>query len=91
VGLARALYGTPKLVILDEPNSNLDEAGEQALVESLNRLKAMGATTIMITHKPSLLYTVDKILVLENGEQTRFGSRDEVFGQMMGDVNAKHS
>lgn len=91
VGLARALYGEPKLVILDEPNSNLDEAGEQALVAALNTLKQMGATTIMITHKPSLLYTVDKILVLENGEQARFGSRDEVFEQMMGDVNAKHN
>ena len=89
VGLARALYGNPKLVILDEPNSNLDEAGEMALVGALKKLKEMGATTIMITHKPSLLYTVDKILVLGNGEQTRFGSRDEVFGQLMGDVNAK--
>lgn len=91
IGLARALYGTPKLVVLDEPNSNLDEAGEQALVGALNTLKQMGATTIMITHKPSLLYTADKILVLENGEQARFGSRDEVFGQMIGDVNAKHN
>jgi ABC-type protease/lipase transport system fused ATPase/permease subunit len=51
----------------------------------------MGATTILITHKPSLLSTVDKILMLENGEQARFGSRDEVFEQMMGDVNAKHN
>ncbi|MBC2704938.1 type I secretion system permease/ATPase [Desulfobacula sp.] len=91
VGLARALYGNPKLVILDEPNSNLDEAGEKALAGALKTLKKMGSTTIMITHKPSLLSTADKILVLENGEQTRFGSRDEVFGQMMGDVNAKHN
>lgn len=91
VGLARAFYGNPKLVILDEPNSNLDEAGEQALVGALKNFKALGATTIMITHKPSLLYTVDKILVLKDGEQVRFGDRDEVFGQMMGDVNAKHN
>jgi ATP-binding cassette, subfamily C, type I secretion system permease/ATPase len=91
VGLARALYGDPKLVILDEPNSNLDEAGELALAGALTTLKKMGATTIMITHKPSLLSAVDKILVLENGEQARFGSRDEVFGQMMGDVNANNS
>ncbi|SDT84642.1 ATP-binding cassette, subfamily C, EexD [Desulfobacula phenolica] len=91
VGLARALYGNPKLVILDEPNSNLDEAGEQALLGALKNLKEMGATTIMITHKPSLLYTVDKILVLKNGEQARFGDRDEVFGQMMGDVNANYN
>ncbi|MBU0970240.1 MAG: type I secretion system permease/ATPase, partial [Proteobacteria bacterium] len=89
VGLARALYGNPKLVILDEPNSNLDEAGEQALVGALRQLKASKATTIMITHKPSLLYTVDKILVLENGEMVRFGDRDAVFGQMMGDDACK--
>ncbi len=91
VGLARALYGNPGLVILDEPNSNLDEEGERALMSALKTLKEMGATTIMITHKPGLLYTVDKILVLENGEQARFGSRDEVFGQLTGDVNAKHN
>ena len=83
VGLARALYGNPKLVILDEPNSNLDEAGEQALMGALRELKAMGATTIMITHKPALLSTVDKILILENGEMIRFGDRNEVFGQMV--------
>ena len=89
VGLARALYGSPKLVILDEPNSNLDEAGEQALVEALQCLKTMGATTIMITHKPSLLNTVDKILVLQNEQQPRFGSREEILGQMVGDSECK--
>ena len=83
VGLARALYGSPRLVILDEPNSNLDEAGEKALVGALGNLKEMGATTIMITHKPSLLYTVDKVLMLERGEQKRFGARDEIFGQIL--------
>jgi len=91
VGLARALYGTPKLVILDEPNSNLDEAGEQALIKALKNLKQMGATTIMITHKPNLLYTVDKILVLQQGQQVRFGDRDEVVGELMGGVNATHN
>jgi len=90
VGLARALYGDPKLVILDEPNSNLDEAGEEALVGALRELKASKATTIMITHKPSLLSTVDKIMVLENGEMARFGERDEVFGQMMGENKCKN-
>jgi len=84
VGLARALHGDPKLVVLDEPNSNLDEAGEQALVRALQGLKQRGATTIMITHKTSLLSTVDKILVLQNGEQALFGSRDEVLGQLTG-------
>lgn len=83
VGLARALYGNPKLVILDEPDSNLDEAGEQALVGALRHLKAMGAAVIMITHKPNLLSTVDKILVLENKRQVLFGDRDMVFNRMM--------
>lgn len=91
VGLTRALYGTPRLVILDEPNSNLDEAGEQALIKALKNLKQMGATTIMITHKPNLLYTVDKILVLQQGQQVKFGDRDEVAGQLMGGMNAAHS
>ena len=85
VGLARALFGNPRLVILDEPNANLDQAGEQALVRALDLLKAAGTTTIMITHKPELLYAADRILVLEAGRMVRFGSRDEVFGQMIGD------
>lgn len=83
VGLARALYDNPKLVILDEPNSNLDEAGEQALAGALQQLKAMGATTIIISHKPSLLSTADKILVLEKGEMVKFGNKNEVFGQLV--------
>lgn len=85
VGLARALFGDPRLVILDEPNSNLDKSGDQALSCALDLLKSTGTTTIMITHKPELLYAADKILVLESGRMARFGSRDEVFGQMMGD------
>ncbi|WP_020588598.1 type I secretion system permease/ATPase [Desulfobacter curvatus] len=78
VGLARALYGNPGLVILDEPNSNLDQAGEDALVLALQHLKLMGTTTIMITHKPSLLNAVDKIMMLKNGNQIIFGTRQEV-------------
>lgn len=80
VGLARALYGNPKLVVLDEPNSNLDQDGENALIEALNQLRSNRVTTIMITHKPSLLATVDKILLLRNGEQIQFGDRDSFLG-----------
>jgi PrtD family type I secretion system ABC transporter len=90
VGLARALYGDPKLVILDEPNSNLDDAGEQALTKALQNLKHRGATTIMITHKLSLLSEVDKILVLRQGEQILFGNRDEVLQQLTGATTCKH-
>lgn len=85
VGLARALFGDPRLVILDEPNANLDDAGERALVHALELLKTAGTTTIMITHKPELLYAADRILLLKAGRMVRFGSREEVFGQMMGD------
>lgn len=85
VGLTRALYGNPKLVILDEPNSNLDEAGELALIAALEQLKQMGASTIMITHKLSLLYTVDKILVLQKDQPARFVNKDEFFRQMAGE------
>ncbi|MEA1969307.1 MAG: type I secretion system permease/ATPase [Thermodesulfobacteriota bacterium] len=83
VAFARALYGNPALVILDEPNSNLDEAGEKSLVHALKQLKIMGTTVIMITHKPDLLSGVDKILVLshpqDQGSVADFGNRDEVF------------
>ena len=84
IGLARALYGDPRLIILDEPNSNLDEEGERALVAALHRLRDKGATTIMITHKMSLLSAVDTILVLHNGNQALFGARDEVLAHLTG-------
>lgn len=79
VGLARVFYGTPRLVILDEPNSSLDERGERALVQALSELKAKEVTTIMVTHKPSLLATMDKILLLKDGQVAMFGPRDEIF------------
>jgi PrtD family type I secretion system ABC transporter len=87
VGLARALYGNPSLIILDEPNSNLDEAGELALADALKRLKEQGTTVIMITHKPALLSSVEKILVLKKGSTPDFGTRDEMFNRALtGDI-----
>ncbi|MGM0394511.1 MAG: type I secretion system permease/ATPase [Thermodesulfobacteriota bacterium] len=83
VALARALYKSPKLVILDEPDSNLDETGEAALLAALKHLKQMGTTTIMITHKPFLLHAVDKILILREGAMAGFGDKDTIFAQMM--------
>jgi ABC-type protease/lipase transport system fused ATPase/permease subunit len=83
VALARALYGGPKLVILDEPDANLDEAGEKALMAALSHLKQQGVTTIMITHKPALLQAVDKILVLQEGRMTGFDDKTKIFGKMM--------
>ena len=83
VGLARVFYGDPKLVILDEPNSNLDERGEKALLQALMQLKNSGVTTIMVTHKPSLLSFVDKVLLLKDGRMAMFGPREAVFQKMM--------
>lgn len=78
IGLARAVYGDPKLVVLDEPNSNLDDQGEQALLVALEALKQKGTTVILITHKKPILRLVDKILVLAEGQAVAFGLRDDV-------------
>jgi ATP-binding cassette subfamily C protein len=78
VALARALHGDPFLVVLDEPSSNLDNEGEDALHQSVLRLKARGAAVILIAHRPSALAACDKVLVLANGVQQAFGPRDEV-------------
>lgn len=78
IGMARALYGKPALVVLDEPNSNLDDAGELALVQAVRRLKADGCTVVLVTHRPNVLNAVDKLLFLRDGVQHLFGPRDQV-------------
>ena len=78
IALARALYGDPFLVVLDEPNANLDSEGEAALQEVLSKLKARGAIVIIISHRPSALEKCDKILVLSNGAQQAFGLRTAI-------------
>ena len=78
IALARALYGDPFLVVLDEPNSNLDSEGELALRQAIADLKARGAIVVLIAHRPSVLAVCDHILVLANGEQKDFGPRDEI-------------
>ncbi|MDA8403359.1 MAG: type I secretion system permease/ATPase [Desulfobacteraceae bacterium] len=83
VALARAFYGNPRLIVLDEPNSNLDEAGERALQAALAKLKQKKTTVIMVTHKPSLLVSVDKVLMLHDGQVVMFGPREEVFKRLM--------
>ena len=84
IGLARAVYGDPRLVVLDEPNANLDQLGETALIQTVNTLKEHGATVIIIAHRPSVLRNVDKILVLHEGQVRFFGTRDEVMAQLAG-------
>ncbi|GAB7528551.1 alkaline protease secretion ATP-binding protein AprD [Pseudomonas sp. 3A(2025)] len=78
IGLARALYDAPALVVLDEPNSNLDEAGEAALVQAVRKLKEKGSTVVLVTHRPNILGVVDKLLFLKEGVQQLFGPRDQV-------------
>ncbi len=84
IGLARALYGDPSFVVLDEPNSNLDESGEKALVDAVKGLKERGCTVVLITHRMSTLSAADKILVLAEGTLAAYGPRDEVFKAMQG-------
>jgi ATP-binding cassette subfamily C protein len=84
VALARALYGNPSLVVLDEPNSNLDSAGEEALNAAIQAMKARGTTVVLITHKVNILAIADKILVMAGGAVQGFGPRDEVLGKLMG-------
>jgi PrtD family type I secretion system ABC transporter len=82
VGIARALYGEPKLVVLDEPNSNLDSSGEEALLLALAGMKRDGVTTIVVAHRPSILANVDKVLALRaDGTTEAYGPRSEVFQQ----------
>lgn len=84
VGLARALYGNPALVVLDEPNSNLDEQGERALAATIRALHDRGTTTVLITHRLSSVSVVDKIMVLAEGSLKAFGPRDEVLAALQG-------
>jgi ATP-binding cassette subfamily C protein len=78
VALARALYGDPFLVVLDEPNSNLDREGEEALQVAIRNIKARKGIVVLIAHRPAALANCDKILVIVNGVQQAFGPRDEV-------------
>ncbi|RFC62255.1 type I secretion system permease/ATPase [Fulvimarina endophytica] len=78
IGLARALYGNPFLVVLDEPNSNLDAEGEAALTEAIRAVRERGGIAIVIAHRPSALVAVDLVAIVQNGRLHAFGSKDEV-------------
>ena len=82
IGLARALYGNPAVVVLDEPNSNLDEQGEKALANALVRLKARNATVIIVTHRSNILSKVDNLLILKDGKLVAYGPREQVLVQV---------
>lgn len=83
LGLARALYGNPRLVVLDEPNAHLDAAGEQALAAALAWLREHRATVVLVTHRLNILRQADRILVIENGAVERFGPRDAVLSELL--------
>ena len=82
VGLARALYGNPAIVVLDEPNSSLDEAGELALAKAVASKRALGMTFVLITHRTSALQVCTHMLVLRDGVQQAFGPRDDVLAAL---------
>ena len=82
VGLARALYGRPKLVVLDEPNSNLDADGDAALAHAVRFLRKAGSTVIVMAHRPSAISEVDNLLMLKDGRQMAFGPKEDVLKSM---------
>lgn len=83
IGLARAVYGNPSLVVLDEPSSNLDSDGDAALADCIMQLKKRGTTVVMISHRPATIGVVDKILVLREGVAEMFGPRAEILARLM--------
>ena len=82
IGLARAVYGSPRLIVLDEPNSNLDEVGERALSVALQKVKETGATVFIISHRPSILSRLDRIMVLNAGMISLYGAREQVIAEL---------
>lgn len=84
LGLARALYGQPRLLVLDEPSSNLDDEGERALAATLQQMKKLGTTVIIVSHKPSSIAGADMLLVLKKGQAVMFGTREAVLRSLVG-------
>ena len=78
VGLARAVYGNPFLVVLDEPNANLDSEGDEALAQAVSDLKLRGSIVVVVAHRPSAIAHCDHVLVISEGRQTGFGPKDEI-------------
>lgn len=86
IGLARALYGNPFLVVLDEPNANLDAEGEAAVVRAIASVRQRGGIAIVIAHRPSAIGVVDQLLVMDGGRQRSFGPRDAVLSKVLQNV-----
>jgi ABC-type protease/lipase transport system fused ATPase/permease subunit len=82
VALARALFGSPRFVVLDEPDASLDSDGEEALLRALQGLKQSQATVVLVTHRRNLIAQVDRLLILKDGEVDAFGARDAVLEEL---------
>ncbi len=89
LGLARAVYGMPKLIVLDEPNSSLDELGDTALIEALRKLKSLGTTVVVISHRSNVLEAADQLLILREGQVQAFGPRDQILNAIK-EAKEKH-
>ena len=87
IGLARALYGLPALVVLDEPNANLDSDGDMALLQALAELRLANRTVVIVTHKSNVLAATDYIIMLNNGQVQTAGPRDEVLTSLRNQQN----
>lgn len=87
IALARAVYGNPRLIVLDEPNANLDQAGESALSTAIQELKKQDVASIIIGHRPSTLAQADKIILMQEGQVKLFGPRDVTLGQLRRSTN----
>ena len=90
VGLARAIYGYPAFIVLDEPNANLDDAGEAALVKTVLNMKEKGKTVVLITHRPGILAVADRLLLLQDGRVQAEGPRDVVLAALQTANQSKH-
>jgi ATP-binding cassette subfamily C protein PrsD len=90
IGLARALYGDPFLLVLDEPNSNLDNEGEEALTAALSDVRARGGIVVVVAHRPSALGAVDMVAMMSEGQIRHFGPRDEVLAKVLQPQRARN-
>jgi ATP-binding cassette subfamily C protein EexD len=82
IGLARALYGNPQLIVLDEPNSNLDQEGDAALMQALSATKREGRTLVVVSHRKNVLGLADRVLVMGEGQIALYGDRDKVLAAL---------
>ena len=89
IGLARAVYRLPSVVVLDEPNAHLDTEGDETLTKTIRLLREMGSTVIVMAHRPSVIAEADKVLILHQGMVARFGDREDIIQNSVQPVPSK--